>query len=193
MRFISARVSGLLNESVSLPQSAPWLVSVCAAFWQSGRCPPPLRNASSPGQYSEWWRHLSAPHQHYSGEGKHLIGWLVFSVSELGQFWPTYCTRYAIKCILYCIIISTLISFTMSRDYDEPHCLPAVNADWSILAKLLLGFVHLANEIDEALPWFGHTLLRPVSELELTHCPWLAILREWGNDETYQDVDLWNE
>lgn len=52
----------------------------------------------------------------------------------------------------------------------KPGCLPAVNADWSILAKLLLGFVHLANEIDEALPRFGHTLLWPISELELTHC-----------------------
>lgn len=53
---------------------------------------------------------------------------------------------------------------------DKARCLPAVNADWSILAKLLLGFVHLANEIDEALPRFGHTLLWPISELELTHC-----------------------
>lgn len=50
-------------------------------------------------------------------------------------------------------------------------CLPAVNADWSILAKLLLGFVHLANKIDEALSGFGHALLWPVGELELTHCP----------------------
>lgn len=48
---------------------------------------------------------------------------------------------------------------------------PAVNADWSVLAELLLGFVHLANEIDEALPRFGHALLRPVGKLELTHCP----------------------
>lgn len=49
----------------SLPQSAPWLVSVCAAFWLFGRCPPLLRNASSPGRYSEWWRHLSAQLQHW--------------------------------------------------------------------------------------------------------------------------------
>lgn len=55
-----------------LPQSAPWLVSVSAAFWQSGKCPPPLRNASSPGQYSGWWRHLSARRQHYGHEGKHF-------------------------------------------------------------------------------------------------------------------------
>lgn len=48
--------------------------------------------------------------------------------------------------------------------------LPAVNTDWSILAKLLLGFVHLADEIDEALPGFGHALLWPISELELAHC-----------------------
>lgn len=47
---------------------------------------------------------------------------------------------------------------------------PAVNTDWSVLAKLLLGFVHLADEIDEALPGFGHALLWPISELELAHC-----------------------
>lgn len=56
------------------------------------------------------------------------------------------------------------------KDTCPPHAGTAVNADWSILAKLLLGFVHLANEIDEALPRFGHTLLWPISELELTHC-----------------------
>ena len=30
--------------------------------------------------------------------------------------------------------------------------LPAVDRDWSILSKLLLGFVNLPNEVDEALP-----------------------------------------
>lgn len=52
-----------------LPRSAPWPASACAAFWQSGRYPPLLRSASSPGRYSGWWRHLSAPHRHYSRTG----------------------------------------------------------------------------------------------------------------------------
>lgn len=55
------------------------------------------------------------------------------------------------------------------EDTCPPHASTAVNADWSVLAKLLLGFVHLANEIDEALPRFGDALLWPISELELTH------------------------
>lgn len=58
--------------------------------------------------------------------------------------------------------------------------LPAVHSDWSILPKLLLGFVHLANEIDEALPGFWHALFRPIGELELPDGPGLAILmRQW--------------
>lgn len=54
---------------------------------------------------------------------------------------------------------------------------PAVHCDWSVLAKLLLCFVHLANEVDEALSWFGHSLLGPVSELELPYRPGLAVLQ----------------
>lgn len=55
---------------LSSPQSAPWPVSVSAASWQFGRCPLRPRNASSRGQCSAWWRHLSAPHQHCSRNGK---------------------------------------------------------------------------------------------------------------------------
>lgn len=51
-------------------------------------------------------------------------------------------------------------------------------SDWSILAKLLLGFVHLSDEIDEALSGFWHPLLWPVGELELADCSGLAILRD---------------
>lgn len=63
---------------------------------------------------------------------------------------------------------------------------PAVNSDWSVLAELLLGFVHLADEVDEAFPGFGHALLRPIGELELAHCSRLAILWRWavGRDKT---------
>lgn len=65
---------------------------------------------------------------------------------------------------------------------------PAVNGDWPILAKLLLGFVYLSNEIDKALPRFGHALLRPISELELTHRSRLTILQE-GRKEGNAKMD----
>lgn len=54
--------------------------------------------------------------------------------------------------------------------------LPAVDRDWAILPKLLLGFMHLANKINESFPRFGHALLWPISKLELPYCSGLAIL-----------------
>lgn len=56
--------------------------------------------------------------------------------------------------------------------------LPAVHSYWPILTKLLFSFVHLANEINESLPWLWHSLLWPIGELELADCPWLAVLEE---------------
>ena len=53
---------------------------------------------------------------------------------------------------------------------------PAVNGDWSVLAELLLGLVHLADEIDEFFAGLGHSLFRPVGKLELTHGPRLTVL-----------------
>lgn len=44
---------------------------------------------------------------------------------------------------------------------------PAVHSDGPILAKLLLGFMDLPNEVNEALACFWYSLLRPVRELEL--------------------------
>lgn len=64
-----------------------------------------------------------------------------------------------------------------------------MDRDWSILPKLLLGFMHLANEINESLPGFGHALLRPISKLELPYCPGLAILqiqREESEDRKWR-------
>jgi len=51
-----------------------------------------------------------------------------------------------------------------------------VNGDWSVLTELLLGFVHLADEVDESFAGLGHSLFRPVSELELPHRPRLPVL-----------------
>lgn len=58
--------------------------------------------------------------------------------------------------------------------------LPAVYSDWSILSELFLGFVHLSDEINEALSGFWHPLLGPVGELELADRSGLAILRDNG-------------
>lgn len=57
---------------------------------------------------------------------------------------------------------------------------PAVDGDGAVLAELLLGLVHLADEVDEALPGLWHALLRPVRELELPDGPGLAILEHRG-------------
>lgn len=53
-----------------------------------------------------------------------------------------------------------------------------MHCDGSILPKLLLGLVHLPDEIDEPLARLGDTLLWPVCELELSNCPRLPILGE---------------
>jgi len=57
------------------------------------------------------------------------------------------------------------------------HMSPAVNSDWSILTKLLLRLVHLADKVDESFTGLGHSLFRPVSELKLTHGPRLTVLQ----------------
>lgn len=65
--------------------------------------------------------------------------------------------------------------------------LPAVHSDWSVLAELLLGFVHLSNEINEALSGFWHPLLWPVGELELADCSGLAVLGDEKEQEGGRD------
>lgn len=55
-----------------------------------------------------------------------------------------------------------------------------MNSDRPVLAKLLLGFVNLSDEIDKSLSRFGHSLLGPICELELTHRSRLTILQEGG-------------
>ena len=53
-----------------------------------------------------------------------------------------------------------------------------MHRDGPVLPELLLGLVHLPDEVDEALARFRHALLRPVCELELPDCPRLPILGE---------------
>ena len=50
-----------------------------------------------------------------------------------------------------------------------------MHRDWSLLPELLLGLVHLADEVDEALAGLGHALLRPVREVELPDSPGLSV------------------
>ena len=54
---------------------------------------------------------------------------------------------------------------------------PAVYGDWSVLSELLLRLVHLADEVDESFAGLGHSLFRPVSELELANGPRLTVLQ----------------
>ena len=53
-----------------------------------------------------------------------------------------------------------------------------MNCDGALLAELLLGFVHLSDEVDEAFSRLGNSLLGPVRELELPHCARLAVLTQ---------------
>lgn len=51
-----------------------------------------------------------------------------------------------------------------------------MNSDGSILSELLFSFMHLANEVNESLPGFWHSLLWPIRELKLPDGPRLTIL-----------------
>lgn len=53
---------------------------------------------------------------------------------------------------------------------------PAVDRYRPVLSELLLGFMHLPNEIYKTLSGFGHPLFRPIGELELPHGPGLSVL-----------------
>lgn len=64
-----------------------------------------------------------------------------------------------------------IVSINLSGDK-----LPAVYSDWPHLAELFLGFVDLTNEVNEAISGLGNTLLRPISELELSDSSGLSIL-----------------
>lgn len=64
-----------------------------------------------------------------------------------------------------------VVSINLSGDK-----LPAVNSDWPHLAELFLGFVDLTNEVNEAISGLGNSLLRPISELELSDSSGLSVL-----------------
>jgi len=64
-----------------------------------------------------------------------------------------------------------------------------VYGDWSVLAELFLGLVHLSDEVDESLAGLGNTLLRPVGELELAQRPRLTVLRPQSSAATGQSCN----
>lgn len=82
--------------------------------------------------------------------------------------------------------------------------LPTVDWDRPILTKLLFCFMNLANEVDETLSWFWHSLFRPVCELKLPYCPRLSILGThkggtvqmwcfiWTSLSTMDEKNCWN-
>lgn len=51
-----------------------------------------------------------------------------------------------------------------------------MDSDRSLLPELLLGFVHLADKVDESLARLGNPLLRPICKLELADGTRLAVL-----------------
>jgi len=46
---------------------------------------------------------------------------------------------------------------------------PAVDCNRSVLAKLVLSFLHMSDEFYEAFTRAGDSLFRPVSELKLSY------------------------
>ena len=66
-------------------------------------------------------------------------------------------------------------------------CSPAVDGDGPLLAELLLGLVHLADEVYEALARLGHPLLRPVGKVKLADGPRLAV-PSVGHLKSYKNV-----
>lgn len=75
-------------------------------------------------------------------------------------------------------IVLSILSFRLVQSQIS---IPAVHSDWSILPKLLLGFMNLANEINESLSGFWHSLLWPISELELANGSGLTVLKGMQN------------
>lgn len=55
------------------------------------------------------------------------------------------------------------------KDTCASHSCRTVHRYGPILAKLLLGLVHLPNKINEALTRLGYALLGPVDKLKLAH------------------------
>lgn len=51
-----------------------------------------------------------------------------------------------------------------------------MNDDRSFVSKLFLSLVYLTDQLDETLTAVRYTLLRPVSELELSYGATLAVL-----------------
>jgi hypothetical protein len=52
-----------------------------------------------------------------------------------------------------------------------------MNGDWSLVAELFFGFVHLSNQFNEPLSARWHSLFRPIGKLELANGSRLSILQ----------------
>lgn len=75
---------------------------------------------------------------------------------------------HCLEDVQYALVLHSFQNDAQSdKDTRTSHARRTVHGNGSILAKLLLGLVHLSDEVDEALARLGHTLLRPIDELEL--------------------------
>ena len=72
--------------------------------------------------------------------------------------------------IHHTLITHTLQHNAQRREHPRPsYARATMYSDRPVLAELLLGLVHLADEIDETFTRLGDALLGPVGELELAH------------------------
>lgn len=90
------------------------------------------------------------------------------------------------------VLADFALTGTFSPSISAAGCLPTVDRDRSILAKLLFCFMDLADEVDESFSWLWHSLFGPVRELKLPYCPWLPILyiKMIGNEEFTEQMKL---
>lgn len=89
------------------------------------------------------------------------------------------------------VLADFALTGTFSASISAAGCLPTVDRDRSILAKLLFCFMDLADEVDESFSWLWHSLFGPVRELKLPYCPWLPILwKRWLEMKNLQSK--WN-
>lgn len=53
---------------------------------------------------------------------------------------------------------------------------PAMHNYWSVLTKLLFSLLNMTYKFNESFSWSRHSLIRPISEMELSHNTRLTIL-----------------
>lgn len=167
------------------------------AFSLSERCLLRPRISFVPRRCWGWWKLQFYQHQRCekrNQQGKEVDGaargsrlfhkWIVlrqYSATSMLIWWMGWVVT-AVLLALLMLFERSAFSFSSYNTQLMVWCLilighlPTVDRDRTILAELLFCFMYLANEVDETLSWFWHSLFRPVCELKLPYCPWLSIL-----------------